>query len=61
MNQVAPEHLEIAMDNAYDYLDAIEMRVLFSLGISRVNQSVIITQGQIIFCQQLAQAVSHQR
>ena len=24
MNQVAPEHLEIAMDNAYDYLDAIE-------------------------------------
>ena len=24
MNQVAPEHLEIAMDNAYDYLNAIE-------------------------------------
>ena len=24
MNQVAPEHLEIAMDNAYGYLDAIE-------------------------------------
>lgn len=24
MNQVAPEHLEIAMDNAYDYLDTIE-------------------------------------
>lgn len=24
MNQVAPEHLEIAMDNAYDYLDAVE-------------------------------------
>ncbi|MGT2885236.1 histidinol dehydrogenase [Streptococcus macedonicus] len=24
MNQVAPEHLEIAMDNAYDYLDMIE-------------------------------------
>lgn len=24
MNQVAPEHLEIAMDNAYDYLDKVE-------------------------------------
>lgn len=24
MNQVAPEHLEIAINNAYDYLDAIE-------------------------------------
>lgn len=24
MNQVAPEHLEIVMDNAYDYLDAVE-------------------------------------
>ena len=24
INQVAPEHLEIAMDNAYDYLDTIE-------------------------------------
>lgn len=24
MNQVAPEHLEIAMDNAYDYLDKVQ-------------------------------------
>ena len=24
MNQVAPEHLEVAMENAYDYLDKIE-------------------------------------
>src|SRR5699024_7799370 len=24
MNQVAPEHLEIAMDNAYHYLEAVE-------------------------------------
>ena len=24
MNQVAPEHLEIAMDDAYSYLDQVE-------------------------------------
>ncbi len=57
MNLVSPEHLEIAMEDAYEYLPLVKHVGRFCRVIIPVSRLEIITQGPIMFCQLQAPAV----
>ncbi len=60
MNQVAPEHLEIAMDDAYSYLDQVENAGSVFLGHYTEPIGDATMREPITFCRQPAPAVFHQ-
>ncbi len=60
MNQVAPEHLEIAMDDAYSYLDQVEKLVLSFWGTIPASRLVTTMREPITFCRLPAPAAFHQ-
>ena len=60
MNLVAPEHLEIAMDKAYDYLEKWRMLVPSFLVTLPVNQLVTTMLVPITFFQRQQPADFHQ-